>query len=269
MKFEDYLSKDEIKKTMENAPAGESQFWRIPTGKSKVRLLPRKNSKVPWMTTYTHRNGVDNQIGTCLRTFGERNCPICKKSWALHESELKEDKKLGLEVMKSPRHLFNVYIVNDESNLELNGTVKILSVGKKLYELITETFDEIGLDIFNPEDGYDLIINKKTIGGSDYPDYTSSKFSNEKSFVGKMSDLADRLIEIDPLISKDSVEDLKKKFAFLFTAAELAGIDISAQKSNSDNEDEEAEDVNDSEEVDSISDDDLDEDLEDMLKEIE
>jgi hypothetical protein len=224
MELNDFISKEEIKKEMEKKPSGtdaDSRYWRVPDGKSTIRLLPRLEARVPWKTVYSHRRNKNGEklFSTCLLTFGKKGCPLCAKSWEMHGSEIKEIRDEGYDMRKSPRHLFNAYIVNDTEKPENNGTVKILSVGKKLFDLIMECFnaDDLGDAIFDATNGFDLEINRKQSGDNPaYPDYSSSRFILKKyGIVKDWKAITGKLINLDEMITEEPVDEMKKKWAFL------------------------------------------------------
>lgn len=224
----DLISKDEIQKELEKGASGsgemvDSRFWRIPDGKSTLRLLPRLESRVPWRTVYSHRYNKANPkiFGTCLKTFNKKNCPICKKSWEMWNSEDSKVKSLGYEIRQTPRYLLNCYIINDAVNKENNDTIKVISVGRKLHTLIVESFnaDDLGPAIFDATSGFDFEINRKKSGDNpDYPDYSSSRFVFKRyplPGIKTWEALKDKLIDIDSLVKEETVEELQEKFSFL------------------------------------------------------
>ena len=261
MNINDLINKDEIKKEHEKAKAGggemgDSRFWRIPDLKSTVRLLPRLESQVPWKTVYSHRfSGSGERIfGTCLKTFGKKDCPICKQAWAFHEREDKESQDIGYECRPTPRYMFNCYIVNDPVKPENNGTVKIISVGKKLFDLILESYnsEDLGKVIFDAVNGMDFEINRKQSGDNPkFPDYSSSRFVFKKYGVVKdWKELQDKLINIDELIKEETAEELKKKFKFMGfeTSASTPKTQAKAKVKEESKEDEDFDELVDNEE---------------------
>ena len=220
MDINDLINPSEVKSAIENDGRGESElsntFWRIPKGKSVIRLLPRLENKVPWKTVWSHRNGVDRAIGTCFRTHGRKNCPVCEKSWKLWNSDIKTEKDLGYSVRKGVRYFFNAYIVKDDDNPDVVGQVRVVSFGKKIFELISEAYnsEDLGVNIFDAVNGYDFEVNKKMT--SEYPDYTSSRFMVKRGKIGTWETIKPLLLNIDDITQDDSKEDLEKKFAFLF-----------------------------------------------------
>jgi hypothetical protein len=221
------VSKEEIQEELKKKAAGggemsDQRFWRIPDGKSLVRLLPRMEARVPWKTVYSHRYNKSGEkvFATCMATFGKKGCPICKKSWSMWESEDKVVKDLGYQVRKTPRYLFNCYIVNDAEKPENNKQVKIISVGKKLFELILESYnsEDLGPSIFDATaGGFDFEINRKQSGDNpNYPDYSSSRFVFKKyAVVESWKEIEGKLININDLIKEETPEELKSKFKFL------------------------------------------------------
>jgi len=220
--FSSLVSMEEIEKAKEFGSSGDSNYWKPPNGKSVVRLLPRFESKSPFKTVWTHRspkNHETHEIGTCLRTWGQKGCPICDKSWKLWNSEIKAEKDLGYAVKKGERHIYNIYVVKDDEHPENVGQVKLLSVGVKLQQMITDaaSSEDLGLDIYQPENGFDLEINKNPQGKDGFPDYTSSRFHVKRYTLPiDMGELAKKLFNIDKLIPVHTAEELKKKFSFLF-----------------------------------------------------
>jgi hypothetical protein len=235
MDINSLISRDEISKDAERRAAGgemsDSRFLRIADGKTTVRLLPRLESKIPYKTVFSHRYNKNGEklFATCRKTLGKTDCPICKKSWAMWNSENKITKDDGYLVRATPRYMFNCYVVNDPSKADNIGTVKILSVGKKLFDLILECFnsEDLGNSIFDPTNGFDFEINRKKSGDNpDYPDYSSSRFILKKGPIMKnlnWKEFEAKLINIDELVKEESVEELKEKFKFLgFDANESA-----------------------------------------------
>ena len=263
MNINDLIDKKEVTKAIDhNNSSGQNNvgsiFWRIPEGKSLVRLLPRPESKVPWKTVWTHRNGVDGALGTCIRTWGEKNCPICAKSWQMHESEIKTIKDLGYSVRKGARYFFNVFVVKDDTNEEMNGQIRLMSVGKKLFELILEAYDseDLGVSVFDAVKGFNLEINKKMTAG-EYPDYTSSRFLVKTSNIGSWEEIQPKLMNIDETTQHDTKEDLLTKFNFLFD--ETPAVSYKAEDSTPASTTVESEEIK--------SKDDTDKELEDLLAE--
>lgn len=261
MDINSFISREDIQKEQEkrNGEMNDGRFWRIPDGKATIRLLPRLESKVPWKTVYSHRWNKSGEkiFSTCPTTFGKKDCPICKKSWAMWNSENKDIKDMGYQVRKTPRYLFNCFIVNDPDKKENNGTVKIISVGKKLFELVLESYnsEDLGPVIFDAVNGVDFEINRKKSGDNpDYPDYSSSRFVFKKYGVVKSwKEIQDQLINVDELIKEETVEELKEKFKFLgFDTA-----DIAAPKAKTKTKVEEKAAVEDDEDIDTLTEENL------------
>jgi len=226
MDINSFISKEAIQEEMNKKSAGgemsDSRFWRIPDKKSVIRLLPRLENKVPWKTVFSHRYNKNGEklFSTCRKTFGQRDCPICKQSWSMWNEENKEHKDTGYLVRATPRYLFNCFIVNDPEKAENNGTIKLISVGKKLFDLILESYnaDDLGPAIFDAVNGFNFEINRKQSGDNPaYPDYSSSRFVFKKEGIVKSwKEIEDKLINIDDIIKEESVDELRQKFAFLW-----------------------------------------------------
>jgi hypothetical protein len=233
MDINQFVSREEIKKDQDRQAAGgemgDSRFWRIPDKKSVIRLLPRLENKVPYKTVLSHRYNANGEkiFGTCMKTFGKKDCPVCKRSWAIHESsEEKDIKDMGYQSRATARFMYNCYIVNDPEKPENNGSIKIFSVGKKLQDLILESVnsDDLGNAVFDPINGFDFEINRKKSGDNpNFPDYSSSRFvfkrgpiEGPNGKISKFDEIKDKLINIDELIKEETPEELKQKFSFLW-----------------------------------------------------
>jgi len=237
------LSKDLIENDLKGKSRNQfsdENFWMIPEGTSVVRLLPRMESRIPYLTSYTHRfsSGDENIVVDCLQTF-KKKCPVCKRGWELYNSEVKSEVDLSKKVYRVERYIYNVYIVNDAKNPENNGQIKLVSFGVKLNGnskhngVISTAFssEDFGSSIFDISNGYDLVIMRKGQGMSS--DYTGTHFKTKKYKIYDFSEIKDKLINIDELfVAKEkSVDEIKKIFYFLgFNKGPIAEVREVTQK---------------------------------------
>jgi hypothetical protein len=215
MDISQLLGDEEINNAMKKSEGGGGDYWRVPEGRSEIRFLPRLESKVPWKPIWSHRYENEKIIGTCFKTFGKKNCPVCDKSWALHESAIKEDQDLGMAVRSTVRYIMNIFVVKDETNPENNGKIKLISLGTKLYQQIADAYksEDLGKSIFDVTNGFNFVIDKKKAGK--YPDYSASRFIFKKTKLAEWADIYEKLINIDKLAIEESAAELKQKFSFL------------------------------------------------------
>jgi len=169
--------------------AGKSKFSEImqtkPGNTYTVRLLP--DGKSPADTFFHYYNMGWNSFATgqyvqalSPQTFGER-CPINEERFKLSRMGSDAEKEKASQLRRSEKWLVNVYVVDDPTNPDNNGKVKMLRYGKQLHKIITEAIEgedaaEFGAKIFDlGEDGVNFKIKCEQQG--DYPTYVSSRFT--------------------------------------------------------------------------------------------
>lgn len=170
--------------------AGRSKFSEImqtkPGNTYTVRLLP--DGKSPTDTFFHYYNMGWNSFATgqyvqalSPQTFGER-CPINEERFRLSRTGNDTEKEKASALRRTEKWLVNVYVVDDPSNPDNNGKVKMLRYGKQLHKIITEAIEgedaeEFGARIFDlGEDGVNFKIKCEQQG--DYPTYVSSRFTS-------------------------------------------------------------------------------------------
>lgn len=150
-----------------------------------VRLLPY--TKDPSKTFFHHYTHGWNSFATgeyvqalSPTTFNERD-PISEERFRVLRTGT-EDKKARMgAVRRSEKWLVNVYVVEDPSNPENNGKVKILRYGKQLQKIIMEAIEgddseEYGEKIFDlGSNGVSFKIKVEQQG--EYPTYVASRFT--------------------------------------------------------------------------------------------
>jgi len=210
-----------------NSPYGkpsrlDERLWIPPMGDSRVRLLPQPvENSVPYLVVQRHSYNYQDQIlwAICPKTIGQK-CPICDVAWTFYYatpetygSKAAYLNNLGAGLRPITRFYFNVLIVSDPENPENEGEVKVLSMGRKLWNIVQQGWKDIGLAIFDPENGYDLIIRKRQMG--QFPDYTTSSFARQASNVGKIEDLLERAYVLTDLITVYSDSELIEMFSVI------------------------------------------------------
>jgi hypothetical protein len=181
--------KDALNKT--NESSGSSAFanvMKFPAGKTyTVRLIPNLDDpEKTFFHHYTHgwkSKVTGSYISTLsLQTFNDRD-PITETFWKLIKSEDQSEKELGKIIRRKENWFVNIYVIDDPSNPENNGTVKVLKIGPQIKKIIDDALtgdgaDEFGARIFDlgPE-GANLKI--KAEGRGDYTTFESSGFYNK------------------------------------------------------------------------------------------
>ena len=99
-----------------------------------------------------------------------------------------EEKEKAKKLTRRESWLANVYVVEDPSNPENNGQVKIMRFGRQLHKIIMEAIEgedaeEFGERIFDlTENGCSLKVKVEEQGG--YPTYVSSRFAAPNKLTG-------------------------------------------------------------------------------------
>ena len=135
------------------------------------------------------------------QTFQEVD-PILQDRYKLFKGSAADQERAKI-IKRTERHIVNFYVVDDPVNPENNGTVKILSYGKQLGEIINEAIDgedaeEFGEKIFDLSPaGCNLRIKVDDQGG--YANYTKSKFLSPSDLNLSESDIERIYGEVHPL----------------------------------------------------------------------
>ena len=228
MPLNDYIDPQKTEKLMNSRwgmPNSRMEaFWIIPPGKSRVRLLPWRESpeKIPWKTLLMHSYNTpfnERIVSNCLRTWN-KPCPICNALRPLFNSADPQDSDLYTKLKARFRYLFNVYIVSDPETPENVGKVKIMSIGIKLFKLIQNAYNSaFGIKIFDPEDGYDLIINKDATGR--FPNYDASMFAPERTKIGELSEILEQTYDLNQFVTEEDPDVMIAKFSVVPEIARL------------------------------------------------
>lgn len=173
--------------------------------------------------------------GFCLRTLGER-CPICEACFKLYKTKQASDKEMASLCRQQERHLVNYYVIEDPTNANNVGTVKIYRFGKKMYGKIldaTEGSDanEFGSRIYDlSENGCNFKIKvEKT--SDDFINYDNSRFTSPGPIPNmtpeKLQQVLDSAFDLSSKIEVKSAEDLQ---AMIDTHLFCVNMDKSAKR---------------------------------------
>jgi cytochrome c553 len=185
--------KEALNKSSSSSSEGQfKDIMKFPAGHTyTVRLLP--NLKDPSKLTFHHWTHGWNSKATGkymsyigLQTFGERD-PISELRWKQWKAWKEKNpnvpnKEYKGDIDQSEKWLFNIYVIDDPSNPENNGKVKILRIGPQIKKLIDDATegdraDELGFNIFDPTAGHDLKIKAESKG--EYTTFESSFFTTK------------------------------------------------------------------------------------------
>jgi hypothetical protein len=165
----------------------------------RVRFLPDKNSDF-YTKYFYHYFIIDEKhhFVVCPKTHGlDEYCPWCSISQMLYKGN-KEDKKLAANYKRLEKFVGNILVVDDprdadvEDEYKVSGKVRLYefpgTIESKLKNEITDRSEGYGMAVFDPEDGFDLIIKikakKADPNGKVWPDYSDTQFSRKSSKIG-------------------------------------------------------------------------------------
>jgi hypothetical protein len=201
---------------------GTGELLKMEPGNTyTVRLLPAKEPKKTFFHYYQHGwtsfSSGQYVSALSLQTFGERD-PISEERYRLLKTGTEAQKKKAETIKRAEKWLVNVYVINDPTNPENNGKVKILRYGKQLQTVIKDAIegddsDSIGPRIFDlSPNGVNLKVKVEKQG--DFPSYVASKFAlpseikdlDEDSFAK----IYESVFELDKIFTVKNVDDLKQ-----------------------------------------------------------
>lgn len=171
------------------------EVLKLEPGKTyTVRILPNSVNPVKTFFHYFQHGWTSFATGQyvsalSLQTFNERD-PIAEERFKLLRVGTDDEKAKIESVKRAEKWLVNVYVVEDPTNPENKGKVKILRYGRQIHKIIEsaingEDAEEFGHRVFDlSAEGCSFKIKCETQG--DYPTYVSSRFSSPSDL--KLSD---------------------------------------------------------------------------------
>jgi hypothetical protein len=122
---------------------------------------------------------------------------------------------LSKNLARKERYYSNVYVVEDPTNEENNGSVKIFGFGRQIKKIIDEAregddAEEIGGRMIDfTKEGCNLRIKvEKNSGG--YPNYDRSKFVSPSSIAVTLDDVIEDIHDFDPLLNRKTQSEMKE-----------------------------------------------------------
>ena len=220
---------------------GTGDILRMEPGNTyTVRLLPAKDPKKTFFHYYQHGwtsfSSGQYVSALSLQTFGERD-PIAEERFRILKTGSEAQKKKAETVKRAEKWLVNVYVVNDPTNPENNGKVKILRYGKQLQTVIKDAIEgdeseSIGPRIFDlSPNGVNLKVKVEKQG--DFPSYVASKFTlpceikdlDEDSYAK----IYDSVFELDKVFTVKNADELKLMLKEHFHAEKIQNANEQAE----------------------------------------
>jgi len=203
---------DELRKKydqIQNASQGGNsdflkKFFMMEEGTSIVRVLPPSDGDENEFYAETAIHRVDDRNHHCPRVKGD-DCPVCDLYYRLWKMDNDGAHDVARQIKPRKRYYMNVVDRRD-------GTVRILSVGMKLFGKILDVFfDEDYGDLTDLKEGWDFKVVKDTQG--QWPNYDKSSPKPKATSAGTAKEVAqwmDELHDIHGLVKVATYDDLKK-----------------------------------------------------------
>lgn len=186
-----------------------------------VRLLPyTKDPKNTFFHYYLHgwTSFATGQYVQAMSpsTFGERD-PIAEERFKLFRTGSEEEQEKARTIKRLEKFLVNVYVIDDPSNPDNNGKVKILRYGKQLHKIIMEAIEGEDADEFGPRifdlgpNGVNFKIKCENQG--EYPTYVSSRFTTSSKLSlseGEIASIYDGVFDLTKVFGIKSYNELKQ-----------------------------------------------------------
>lgn len=202
----------------------------------EMRLLPNPSGgfyKKFYYHMFESPSGSNNwKYFQCPKTHDfNAYCPICSatnKLWTGSD----DDKATAKRLKRKEKCISNIYLIDDprdnmrSEDKKLNNSVLLYEfppqVEKIIKSQLTDKKNGIGSEMFDPEDGYNLILKVGTNGT--WPSYTMSTFSRRSSPVdddpSRVDEIMSQRHEINEYIESngsdinDMVDILKEEMLF-------------------------------------------------------
>ena len=196
----------------ENNTASYTEILKTTPGNTyTVRLLPFAKDPKNTFFHYFNHGWVSFATGQYVQslspmTFGERD-PIAEERFRILRTGTEDEKEKVKAIKRLEKYLVNVYVIDDPTNPDNNGKIKMLRYGKQVHKIIMEAIEGEDAEEFGPRI-FDLGANGvnfkiKCENQGEYPTYVSSRFTS----AGKLNLSDDEQKKI-----YDSVFDLTKVY---------------------------------------------------------
>jgi len=153
----------------EDLSRGGGTYMKLEVGRNVVRFLPPPMGRAtPFVTVFQHFLNLpglpDPVIFNCPRLMAKRPCPACAKGEKLKSTGNPKDADAARDFWAS-RRVFSCVI----DRAEEDSGPKILGFGKMIHEALVaiRRDEDAGGDFTNPENGFDIIIERSGTGKTD------------------------------------------------------------------------------------------------------
>ena len=198
-----------------------SNILKFEIGKTyKLSLIPFVNDPSKTIIHYIEygwtSKATDNYVSAISPSTWQEPCPISE----VYRKGFK-DRVNTSGIKRREQWLVNVFVVDDPSHPENNGTVKVFRYGKQIDKIIQQATvgdlsDELGKAVFDvTSNGYDFIVRCEK--QQEFPNYSNSSFARRPSALpgigddeAKITEIYSHLIDLSDLCKVKSYESLQK-----------------------------------------------------------
>ena len=227
--------KDALAKSdAENTPALYNEVLKTTPGNTyTVRLLPFAKDPKNTFYHYFNHGWVSFATGQYVQalspmTFGERD-PIAEERFRILRMGTEDEKERVKAIKRVEKYLVNVYVIDDPTNPDNNGKVKLLRYGKQLHKIIMEAIEGEDAEEFGPRI-FDLGSNGvsfkiKCENQGEYPTYVSSRFTSAGRFnlsEDEQKKIYEGVYDLTKVYSLKSYDELKQMLDEHFYVREVA-----------------------------------------------
>lgn len=227
--------KDALAKSdAENTPALYNEVLKTTPGNTyTVRLLPFAKDPKNTFFHYFNHGWVSFATGQYVQalspmTFGERD-PIAEERFRILRMGTEDEKERVKAIKRVEKYLVNVYVIDDPTNPDNNGKVKLLRYGKQLHKIIMEAIEGEDAEEFGPRI-FDLGSNGvsfkiKCENQGEYPTYVSSRFTSAGRFnlsEDEQKKIYEGVYDLTKVYSLKSYDELKQMLDEHFYVREVA-----------------------------------------------
>jgi hypothetical protein len=166
------------------------------------------------------------------QTWGDKD-PIAEARYSLSKHGTDEEKAKASKITRRENWLANVYVVNDPTNPDNNGKVKLLRFGRQIHKIVMEAIegddaDEFGVKIFDLSPaGCNFKVKVERQG--EYPTYVSSRFAGASKIPDLDSDGVEEVLEnindLETVFTVKNYDELKKVLDEHFYCRDTSGDD--------------------------------------------
>lgn len=232
-----------LDKTDKPANIDYSNILKFEIGKTyKLRLIPFVNDPSKTIVHYIEygwtSKATDNYVSAISPSTWREPCPISE----IYRKGFK-DRVNTSGIKRREQWLVNVFVVDDPSHPENNGTVKVFRYGKQIDKIIQQATvgdlsDELGKAVFDAtSNGYDFIVRCEK--QQEFPNYSNSSFARRPSALpgigddeAKITEIYSHLIDLSDLCKVRSYESLQKMLDEHYYVTNKASVNEDVEANN-------------------------------------